>query len=237
MRSRKTVLVIIFILGLIGLWLLSSAGLPNACEYANSNLEYIKKQTESAITSEDFELSKYYAYKAINSIEKTRSNFEDCGCYEAIESLDHTLTSLIEATRAESLKSSKKSLNKALENTMIGITELKLYGPGPSISGQYRDDMLVMNTKEVLDSQGGIINPKKVDMKQEVHNTLIKFETSIANIVSSVDCAEAKRFIQATFDNANVALLNTELTVRKKIYHQRVKTITKRALLELSDCQ
>lgn len=236
MKSRKTVLVIVFIIGLLTLIFLSSFGVPSACEYANSNLEYIKNQTESAITSDDFEMSKYYAYKAINSIEKTRSNFEDCGCYEAIESLDRAKVSLIDATRAETLKTSKKSLNKALENTMISMTELKLYGPGPASTSQYGDDLLVLNTKEALDVQGGIVNPKKIGMREEIHNTLVKFEASIANIVNTVECKEAKRFIQSTYDNAHLALLNTDLTIRKKIYHQRVKTITKEALLRLNSC-
>ena len=111
-------------------------------------MEYIKDQTETAISANELQITKYYAYKAINGIEKTRSNFEACGCQEAISSLDDVLNNLKEATKAETHPSSKEALQKALKNTLKGIKELQDFGL--SVSDVYGDSMLVLNTKEVM---------------------------------------------------------------------------------------
>lgn len=207
----------------------------NACEYANSNMEYIKDQTETAISATELQIAKYYAYKAINGIEKTRSNFDACGCQEAITSLDNVLNHLKEATKADTHSTSKHALEKALRNTQKGIKELQDFGL--SVNDVYGDNMLVLNTKEVLDAQGGILLPENKLLEQQIHNGLKDFEISIANIVNQLECDEARKFIKKTYDNASITLLNTDLTKPKKIYHQRVKTITKNALAQLEDCK
>ncbi|WP_435623033.1 hypothetical protein [Flagellimonas sp.] len=235
MKSRKFDLFIVFAIGIQSLFSMASVKNSNACEYANSNMEYIKDQTETAISATELQITKYYAYKAINGIEKTRSNFEACGCQEAISSLDDVLDNLKEATRAETHPSSKEALQKALKNTLKGIKELEDYGL--SISDVYGDTMLVLNTKEVMEAQGGILLPEGKLLEQQIHNGLKNFEISIDNIVNQLDCAEAKRFIKKTYNNASITLLNTDLTKPKKIYHQRVKTITKEALAKLKECE
>ena len=207
----------------------------NACEYANSNMEYIKDQTETAISANELQITKYYAYKAINGIEKTRSNFEACGCQEAISSLDNVPDNLKEATKAETHPSSKEALQKALKNTLKGIKELQDFGL--SVTDVYGDSMLVLNTKEVMEAQGGILLPEDKLLEQQIHNGLTDFEISINKIVNELECAEAKRFIKKTYDNASITLLNTDLTKPKKIYHQRVKTITQNALVKLKNCK
>ena len=214
---------------------MASVKSANACEYANSNMEYIKDQTETAISANELQITKYYAYKAINGIEKTRSNFEACGCQEAISSLDNVLDNLKEATKAETHPSSKEALQKALKNTLKGIKELQDFGL--SVTDVYGDSMLVLNTKEVMEAQGGILLPEGKLLEQQIHNGLTDFEISINKIVNELECAEAKRFIKKTYDNASITLLNTDLTKPKKIYHQRVKTITQNALVKLKNCK
>lgn len=206
----------------------------NACEYANSNMEYIKDQTETAISASELQIIKYYAYKAISGIEKTRSNFAACGCKEAIETLDKVLGNLKTAAKADTHTSSKKALQKALENTLKGMQELEDFGL--NANDVYGDNMLVLNTKEVLDAQGGILLPEGKQLEQQIHNGLKNFEASIDKIVAQLDCKEARKFIKQKYDNASMILLNTELTKPKKIYHQRVKTISKNALGRLENC-
>nr|WP_298999611.1 hypothetical protein [uncultured Allomuricauda sp.] len=235
MKSRKTNLFIIFLLGIQSLFPMFLEKTANACEYANSNMEYIKDQTETAISSTELQITKYYAYKAINGIEKTRSNFDACGCKEAITTLDDVLIHLKNATAADTHSSSKTALQKALDNTLKGIKELQNFGF--SANEVYGDNMLVLNTKEVLDAQGGILLPEGKLLQQQIHNGLKDFEISIDNIVKQLDCDEARKFIKKTYDNASIALLNTDLTKPKKIYHQRVKTITQNALAKIQDCQ
>ncbi|WP_146129892.1 hypothetical protein [Flagellimonas meridianipacifica] len=235
MKFWKKNLFIISLLGIQSLSLTASFKATNACEYANSNMEYIKDQTETAISSPELQITKYYAYKAINGIEKTRSNFNACGCQEAISSLDDVLINLKEATKADTHSSSKQALQKALKNTLKGIRELKDFGL--TVNNVYGDNMLVLNTKEVLDAQGGILLPEGKQLEQQIHNGLRNFEISIDNIIKQLDCDEARRFIKKTYENASIKLLDTDLTKPKKIYHQRVKTITKNALAKIEDCQ
>ncbi len=198
-------------------------------------MEYIKDQTETAISASELQITKYYTYKAISGIEKTRPNFDACGCKEAIKTLDKVLDHLKTAAKANSHTSSKKALQKALENTLKGMQELKDFGL--NASDVYGDTMLVLNTKDVLDAQGGILLPEGKQLEQQIHNGLKNFEVSIDKIVKQLDCDEARKFVKQKYDNASMILLNTDLTKPKKIYHQRVKIITKNALTRLKDCK
>ncbi|MBS9461610.1 hypothetical protein KIM67_04250 [Flagellimonas sp. 389] len=234
MRTKKVILFIIFIIGVISLLLLSSFSIRNACEYANSNLEYIKSQTQRAIVADDFNRSKYYAYKALNGIEKTKYNFIDCGCEGTIESLDKTLAHLKTATKAISFEESKKSLHNALKSTEIGMNVLKNYDQ--DFSSVYGNNMLVLNTKDALLSQNGVIEPHIKPSRQQIHNCLLGFENSLDKVVKEVNCKVAFEFISKTSEEARLTLLNTELSEPKKQYYQRVKTLSDEALSRLGDC-
>ncbi len=234
MKTRKIVLLIVFILGLISLLILSSFISRDACEYANSNLDYIKSKTEAAIVAKDFEQSKYLAYKALNSIEKTRSNFIDCGCDGTIESLEAALWYLKEATKAPSFTASKKSMHTALENIKIGAKILKIFEE--ESTSAYGNDILFLNTKDALDEQGGVVLNQDNPVKKQVHNCLLSFESSLDKVVSDVECKEAYQFIVNIHEEASITLLNTDLSEHKKQYHHRVKTITQDALGRLGDC-
>ncbi|MCL6265217.1 hypothetical protein [Flagellimonas myxillae] len=234
MKTRKIILLIVFILGVISLLILSSFISRNACEYANSNLDYIKGKTEAAIVADDFEQSKYFAYKALNSIEKTRSNFLECGCDGAIESLEAALFFLKDATKAKSFTASKKLLHTALENIEISSKVLKVFEEDSTSA--YGNDVLFLNTTEALKQQGGVVLPDGDPVKNQVHNCLLGFESSLGKVVTDVECKEAYQFIAKIHEEASVTLLNTELSEHKKQYHQRVKTIASDALVRLGEC-
>ncbi|WP_190809390.1 hypothetical protein [Flagellimonas sp. S3867] len=233
MKTRKIILLIVFIIGVLSLLLMASFTTRNACEYASSNIEYIKGELQSAIISDDFEMSKYHAFKALNGIEKTRLNFLDCGCSAAIESLEKTSTYLKSATATKSFEDSKEWLHLALENTVIGIKVLRVFEQ--ETSSHYGNDLLVMNTKDAMENEVGTLLPQG-DLKKLVHKCLLGFETSLDKVVTEVECEEASRFITKIHEEAQSTLLKTELTVAKKEYHQRVKTIAKEALNKLGEC-
>ena len=234
MKTRKVILLIVFVIGMIFLWFMSSFTVRNACEYANSNLEYIKSKIESAIVAKDLKMVKYHAYKALNGIEKTRANFEDCGCEGTIESLAGASYELKQATKAGTLENSKKSLHLALESTLIGIKVLRIFEQ--EVSSTYGNDILVLNTKEALNSQDGMFLTPTHTIREQVHSCLLGFESSLDNVVNEVNCEEAHRFIDNIYEEARLVLLNTELSEHKKQYHQRVMTLAKGALERLGDC-
>ncbi len=205
----------------------------NACEYASSNIEYIKGELQSAIVSDEFEMSKYHAFKALNGIEKTRLNFLDCGCSAAIESLEKTSSYLKSATATKSFDDSKEWLHLALENTIIGIKVLRVFEQ--ETSSAYGNDILILNTKDAAEHEIGTLLPQG-DLKKMVHNCLLGFESSLDKVVTEVECEEANRFIAKIHEEAQSTLLRTELTTAKKEYHHRVKTIAKEALDRLGEC-
>ncbi|MBO0329255.1 hypothetical protein [[Muricauda] lutisoli] len=235
MKSRKIILLIVFVIGLLGLWLMASFNSPaNACQYASTNLEYIKNQIQEAVLAKDLNMAKYHAYKALNGIEKTKSNFLDCGCEGAIESLGTTLSHLKSATKSNALQNSKLKLHKALESTIIGLNVLKEFGQ--QTSSDYGSNVLVMNTKEVLDFQNGMLLTQGAAVKKQVHQCLLGFESSLNKVVTDVDCKDANRFIKNIYEESRLTLLNTELSQHKKEYHQRVKTLAEEALEKLGNC-
>ncbi|WP_318344563.1 hypothetical protein [Flagellimonas baculiformis] len=235
MKTKQTILLITFALVLTVLLLTSSFSAPNACAYANSNLEYIKSKIQAAVTANDLKMAKYHAYKALNGIEKTKGNFVDCGCEGTIESLEKTLSLLKTATKSEFLEDSKQALHRALENTMIGLKVLKAFEH--ESSSPYGNDFLTMNTKEFLDGPKWLSPPHSGTIKEQVHECLLEFEMSLGKVVSDVDCAEARRFVTNIHEEARLILLNTKLSEYKKQYHQRVKVLSQAALQKLGDCK
>ena len=235
MKYRKIILLIVFVIGLLGLWLMASFSAPaNACQYASSNFEYIKSKIEEAVAASDLKMAKYHAYKALNGIEKTKNNFLDCGCEGAIASLETTRSHLKKATKASVYQKSNTALYRALESTMIGINVLEEFEQ--QTSSDYGSNVLVMNTTDVLDFQNGMLLTQGSAVKKQVHQCLLSFESSLDKVVSDVNCEEAERFINNIHEEARLTLLNTNLSQHKKEYHQRVKTLTKEALEKLGDC-
>ncbi len=234
MKTRKVILLVVFVLGIVFLWFMSSFAFRNACEYANSNLEYIKSKIQAAIVSNNFEMAKYHTYKALNGIEKTRANFEDCGCEGTIESLESATAELKQATQAETLETSKKSLHLALESTLIGIKVLQIFKQ--EVASTYGNDILVLNTKDALNDQNELFLTPTHTIREQVHSCLLGFESSLDKVVNEVDCEEAHRFINNIHEEARLVLLNTELSEHKKQYHQRVMTLSQEALERLGTC-
>jgi len=85
-------------------FLFSSFRVEKACEYAGSNINYVKTQTQKAIDIDDINQARYYAYKALNAIIKSKRQLEECGCKYAAESISEGLNDLKLATRATSIR-------------------------------------------------------------------------------------------------------------------------------------
>ncbi|MBO6830776.1 hypothetical protein [Allomuricauda sp.] len=232
MKTSKSILIV----GLaMGLFIMTSFSKPaNACQYASSNLEYIKSKIQDAIMADALQMVRYHAYKALNGIEKTRENFLDCGCEGALESLENTLTHLKSATKSNDLKKSKSALHKALETATIGGNVLNAFAQ--ETSSEYGSNVLVLNTKNAINFQDGMFLTQGSAVKKQVHQCLLGFESSLEKVVTEVDCADAHRFITNIYEESRLILLNTELSQHKKEYHQRVKTLTQEALQQLGDC-
>jgi len=205
-----------------------------ACEYAGSNIGYIQSQTEKAIATQDINMSKYFAYKALNAIVKSKSQLEDCGCEQAMELINESSVNLTNATRAISLPSVKILLKKALNNTYGSWEALDEHD---SHDSRYNNDVLAMNTKTALDEKNSHIPLDNKTLENKVHIALEKFKASMDRVVETVDCKEALAFTQNVYNICEQQLLKPDLSEGKKYYNLKTKEIAAKAIEKLTDCK
>ncbi|MGB5819728.1 MAG: hypothetical protein WBG90_09610 [Saonia sp.] len=212
---------------------LSSFNSEKACAYAGSNIGYVKTQTQKAISANDLNSSRFFAYKALNAIEKSRKQIEACGCEYALKNIYDGLENLKRATRATSLDGTKILLKRALENVLGSLESIEEHGLHKS---KYASDVLSMNTRESDEVKMAMKQPKGRLLHERIDRTLISFENSLNEVVASVNCKEANSFAQKIYDHCEQELLKSNLTEAKKYYNLRTKEIVADALLQLENC-
>ncbi|MRI02023.1 hypothetical protein GH721_15875 [Kriegella sp. EG-1] len=214
--------------------LFSSFEISEECEYAGSNMGYVKSQTQKAITASNVNESHFMAYKALNALEKSQKLFDDCGCSDAFDYMKEALNQLKLATKSATLEETRLLLNESLENTIASIEAIEDH---ENHKGSYGTDVLVMNT---VDSEDIIHTPKAsdktYDFKQKIDISLISYEASLQTVVETVNCKEAYAFAMRIYNHCEAQLLKENLSEGKKYYNLRTKAITKEALDQIGDC-
>jgi hypothetical protein len=210
-------------------------GSENACDYAGSNLDFVKTQTERAIEAENLNQSRYFAYKALNAIEKSKQQLEDCGCEYAYKSILESLDNLKKATRVNSLTGTRILLNRALDNTMGSLDALEQHDE--LHKSRYASDVLAMNTKADNDRKLNAIRPAGLALEKKIDQFLEAYRASLDKVVQSVNCKEAYAYARKVYENCEEQLLNANLTEGKKYYNLKTKEITAEALKELEVCK
>lgn len=215
------------------LLLFSSFEITEECEYAGSNMGYVKTQTQKAITATNVNEAHFQAYKALNALEKSKKQVEDCGCTDAFDFMKDALEDIKMATRATSLDATRILLNRSLENTMASLQAIEEH---EEHGGPYGTDVLALNTidaKEVDKSVGKI---DEESLKQKIDVSLISYENSLQTVIETVDCKEALAFATRVYEHCEAQLLKENLSEGKKYYNLRTKEITKEALEKIGDC-
>lgn len=220
-------------LGALFLLTLPSFGSEKACAYAGSNVGYVISQTQKAIDSDDINISKFFAYKALNAIEKSRRQFEACGCDYATKSIDEALENLKRAARTTSLSGTRILLKRAIENEMGSLEAMEEHELHDS---KYASDVLSLNTKASQAGKLAMQQPAGPELHQRIDKTLESFQESLDQVVTSVNCEEANAFAQKIYDHCEQQLLRPNLTEAKKYYNLRTKEIVAKALLQLDNC-
>ncbi|WP_411031400.1 hypothetical protein [Spongiimicrobium sp. 3-5] len=208
-------------------------GFNNACDYAGSNIDYVKSQTIRALEANDLNTSKFFAYKALNAIEKSRKQLEACDCEYAVKNIYEGLDNLKKATRTTSLESSKILLNRALENTLGSLEAIDEHELHKS---NYASDVLAMNTVASKADKVAMKRPNLEALHQRIDNSLVNFQNSLDEVVASVPCKEALSFASKIHGNSEQELLKNNLTEAKKYYNLRTKAIAAEALKKLNGC-
>jgi hypothetical protein len=222
------------ILILLVLFSMSSFDMSKACEYAGSNIGYIRSQTERALEASDINTSRFFTYKALNAIEKSKEQIEACGCDYAKESIYEGLDNLKKATRVSSLNGAKILLTRALDNSSGSLEAIKEHEEHKG--SLYANDKLVMNTKMVEKENLGMLMPVGKELERKIDLSLINYQNSLDEVVNSVECKEAYEFANRIYAHCEEELLKPKLSEAKKYYNLRTKEITAIALAKLKDC-
>lgn len=205
-----------------------------ACDYAGSNIGFVKTQTEKALEAEDINQSRYFTYKAINAIEKSRTQLEECGCEYAFDNIMEGQDNLKKATRTTSLQGMRILLNRALDNTLGGLEALEQHEE--LHQSAYASDVLAMNTKDAEESRLSSLQPQGKALQDKIDQFLEDYRESLKKVVHSVNCKEAYQYAIKVYEHCEQQLLKSELTEAKKYYNLKTKEITEEALEELKNC-
>lgn len=218
----------------LALVLFSSFKTSIECEYAGSNIGFAKTQMETAIEKDDINKARFFAYKALNAIEKSKKQVSECGCDYAEIDLEEGLKNLKMATKATSLSATRIFLERSLTYTQNGIEALKEHG---SHKSKYGSEVLAMNTSTPIKNEAIFLKDKaNTSLNDKIDISLEKYKASLQKIVETVSCKEARAFAKSVFDNCEKELLKSDLSEGKKYYNLRTKEITADALLRIPDC-
>lgn len=213
--------------------LFSSFNMNDACQYAASNINYVRTQTEAAISQTDINLVRYYTYKALGGIDKSNKQLAICGCEYASIGIEESSYQMKRAVKATSLVDAKKLLNKALETMLSSLEAIKnhdLHVENPT------KKLLAMNTG---DNNNIILISQKTDnelLQELIDTSLENYRISLDKVIETVDCNEARAFAERIYRNCEKELLKATLSEGKKYYNLKTQEITSKALTRLGAC-
>lgn len=224
----------IYIFCAIAILFLSSYRTNLDCEYANSNMDFAKSQINEALLTDDINQTRFYTYKAINALEKSKKQLKECGCTFAKKSMNENLDILVLATKSTTLKGAKNYLDKSIElteNTIIILDSHETH------NSAYSNDLLAINTNNLPNKTNTIIDKKTLSLNEKIDLSLEKYKISLNKVVETVNCKEAKAFAKRIFKECESQLLQPNLSEGSKYYNLRTKEITQKALNKIGSCK
>ncbi|WP_405410058.1 hypothetical protein [Maribacter sp. Asnod1-A12] len=223
----------IFFFCALALLSLSSFGMNVECEYANSNMGYAKSQISAALLTQDINQARFYAYKALSALEKSKNQLNVCGCKYAKESMLENMEVLSLATKSTTLEGTITYLNKSIELTNNTILVLESHDTHESA---YGNDALSLNTNSDVKNTTVKTNSNKKDLFKTIDNSLEKYRISLDKVVQSVNCKDATAFATRIYDECEAQLLKPNISEGSKYYNLRTKEITQEALNKIGNC-
>ncbi len=216
----------------IALFLFSSFSPNLECEYANSNIGFAKSQIKEALVTDDINQARFFSYKALGALEKSKRQLQNCGCTYANSSMKESLDALILATKSTTLEGTKNYLNESMELTESTIRVLSAHDTHES---NYSNDVLAMNTNS---SAKRIAIPIKdnLSLNEKIDISLEKYKNSLNKVVETVNCRDATAFAKRIYEECELQLLKPNLSEGKKYYNLRTKEITAKALERIGAC-
>ena len=215
-------------------FLLSAATPSEACINAGSMIGFVENHLRNALDADELNIARYHTYKAINTIEKSRSQFDDCDCDFARKNIIQSLDNLKMATRVTTMDGTRILLVRAMEDLEAGQEALEEHEENHE--SPYGSDVLALNTIDSPSSGAAFGNVTSKAVEARIDTSLNAYRESLKEVVEGVPCREALAFVTRIYDHCERQLLREDLTPAKRYYNLRTKEITENALNELRGC-
>ena len=223
-----------FLIALAGWFLLLSATPEEACSNAEDMIRFVEEQTEQALELEEIDLIRYHAYKAVNAIERTRTQLNACGCEYTRKNLIESLENLKLATRVTTLEGTRIPLARAMDYIHAGKEALKAHDK--THERPFGQQLMTSEAGVPSKTQAKRLIEEEKALEAKIEDALINYQKSLDEVVEGVPCEEALVFVKRIYAHCEKQLENEGLTPAKKYYNLRTKEITEVALDRLSKC-
>lgn len=227
---RYTYLIIAFSL----FALQSVSGMNQACLTAGDQLQFIQRQGRTAIKVAAINQLRYHTYKAINALEETLDIFGTCGCTEAQDALKAGKGFLKKAAIEKSLRASRILIYQAMEHIELSMHILQQHQVehGHTFSQEFINK--INATPDLLPEDERLSREEK--QRSKIDSSLQAFKSSLDAVIETVNCEEARVFIQDIRDKADRQLERSSLSPTQRYYQKKTRTITTQALGRLGNC-
>lgn len=215
---------------------LSVAAIPeDACVNSESMIRFVEEQTEKALDEEDLSLIRYHTFKALNAIERTRLQLQNCGCDYARKNLLESLEKLKLASRVSTLEGTRIPLSRAMAYIQAGKEALKQHEE--MHERPFGQQLAVTRTVSPDQTQAKRLIEEEKALEDKIEEALQNYQRSLDEVVQGVPCAEAMVFVQRVYAHCDKQLQDKNLTPSRKYYNLRTKEITENALSRLDECR
>ncbi|GAB5475278.1 MAG: hypothetical protein Mars2KO_33770 [Maribacter sp.] len=222
------------VLSVLAIGLCASFKTSEACEYAGSNIGYVKTQTQLALDDNNLNKAKFITYKAIKAIYKLRKQLEECGCEQALINIEESQYHLKKATKATSIENAQVLLMEAYKKVVFSLEAIERHHLHENV--ELSNDPTLQRTQESGKKDWSAIQLQGQELRVMIDDSLIPYEESLQKIVTSVNCKDARAYAERVFKICEQELLKPNLSEGKKYYNLRTQEITAEAIKALEAC-
>lgn len=211
-----------------------SATSEKACINTESLIGYIGEETSQALEKGDIQLIRYHAFNAVNAIERSKSQLEDCGCDYARKNLLESLENLKLATQVSTLEGTRIPLSRAMDYILAGREALEQHEK--SHTQPFWQRLIDVDTNDSKHTQASRLLKADKAIEAKIEEALVTYQNSLNQVMEGVPCDEALVFVQRVYAHCEKQLERNDQTPAKRYYNLRTKEITEKALNNLKDC-
>lgn len=214
--------------------MLISASPEEACMNTESLIGFVSEQTAQALEEADMQLIRYHAFKAVNAIERSRNQLQDCGCDYARKNLLESLENLKLATQVSTLEGTRIPLSRAMDYILAGREALDKHEK--SHTRPFWQRLVDVDTQPSEHTQANRLLKADKAIEARIEEALVTYQNSLNEVVEGVPCGEALVFVRRVYAHCEKQLERNDQTPAKRFYNLRTKEITQKALDELREC-